>query len=185
MVNTPLRCAGGDYAWATAVVYSGTLGSALHNDWCLHFLHPACAIPDDFFPAHVALLQPGSLVADHRAGHHRDDHGAARFLDSALACRPNEKSLSSRPRVLRGLRMNQRRFNARWRLQFLGLFVLLGLAALLGKLWYVQVAHGPEWRDKIRGSSEATVRIPSVRGEIRDRNGTTLVQNRASYEVDF
>src|SRR3982751_7069337 len=81
--------------------------------------------------------------------------------------------------------MNQRRFNARWRLQFLGLFVLLGLAALLGKLWYVQVAHGKEWTDKIRSSSEATVRIPSVRGEIRDRNGTTLVQNRASYEVDF
>ncbi|MDP9098130.1 MAG: penicillin-binding protein 2, partial [Verrucomicrobiota bacterium] len=52
-------------------------------------------------------------------------------------------------------------------------------------LWFVQVAHGPEWTAKIRGSSEATVRIPSVRGEIRDRNGTTLVQNRASYEVDF
>jgi penicillin-binding protein 2 len=30
-----------------------------------------------------------------------------------------------------------------------------------------------------------TVRIPSVRGEIRDRNGVSLVQNRASYQVDF
>ena len=29
------------------------------------------------------------------------------------------------------------------------------------------------------------MRIPSVRGEIRDRNGITLVANRASYEVDF
>ena len=29
------------------------------------------------------------------------------------------------------------------------------------------------------------MRIPSVRGEIKDRNGLTLVQNRASYEVDF
>ncbi len=47
------------------------------------------------------------------------------------------------------------------------------------------MAHGPEWTAKIRGSSEVTVRIPSVRGEIRDRNGVTLVQNRASYEVDF
>src|ERR1700704_3002105 len=81
--------------------------------------------------------------------------------------------------------MNQRRFNARWRLQFLGLLFLAGLTALLGRLWFVQVAHGPEWTAKIRGSSEATVRIPSVRGEIRDRNGTTLVQNRAIYEVDF
>ncbi|MCA1657741.1 MAG: hypothetical protein LC627_00405, partial [Verrucomicrobiaceae bacterium] len=81
--------------------------------------------------------------------------------------------------------MNRRRVNPRWRLQFLALLMLAGLAALLGKLWYVQVAHGPEWTKQIRGSSEATVRIPSVRGEIRDRNGTTLVQNRASYEVDF
>src|SRR5205809_985135 len=81
--------------------------------------------------------------------------------------------------------MNQTRFSARWRLQFLALLFLAGLAALLGRLWFVQVAHGQEWTNKIRGSSEATVRIPSVRGEIRDRNGTTLVQNRASYEVDF
>jgi len=81
--------------------------------------------------------------------------------------------------------MNPTRFSARWRLQFLALLFLAGLAALLGRLWYVQVAHGPEWTAKIRGSSEATVRIPSVRGEIRDRNGTTLVANRASYEVDF
>src|SRR3989440_3823895 len=81
--------------------------------------------------------------------------------------------------------MNQKRFNARWRLQFLGLIYLADLAALLGRLWFVQVAHGQEWTNKIRSSSEATVRIPSVRGEIRDRNGTTLVQNRASYEVDF
>jgi penicillin-binding protein 2 len=81
--------------------------------------------------------------------------------------------------------MNQKRFSARWRLQFLALIFLVGLAALIGRLWFVQVAHGPEWTAKIRNSSEATVRIPSVRGEIRDRNGTTLVQNRASYEVDF
>jgi penicillin-binding protein 2 len=47
------------------------------------------------------------------------------------------------------------------------------------------VAHGAEWTSQLRGSSQATVRIPSVRGEIKDRNGVTLVQNRASYEVDF
>ena len=81
--------------------------------------------------------------------------------------------------------MNRRHPDPRWRLQFLALLILAGLAALLGRLWLVQVAHGPEWTARIRGSSEATVRIPSVRGEIRDRNGVTLVQNRASYAVDF
>ena len=81
--------------------------------------------------------------------------------------------------------MNRHRLSPRIRLQVLGVFMLLGLGALVLKLWWVQVAHGAEWTSRVRGSSEVTVRVPSVRGEIRDRNGITLVQNRASYEVDF
>jgi penicillin-binding protein 2 len=63
--------------------------------------------------------------------------------------------------------------------------MLLGMGALGLRLWWIQVAHGEVWTSQLRGSSQATVRIPSVRGEIKDRNGVTLVQNRASYEVDF
>ncbi len=74
---------------------------------------------------------------------------------------------------------------SRVRIQFLGLLMLLGLGALGLRLWWIQVAHGTEWTAQLRGSSQATVRIPTVRGEIKDRNGVTLVQNRASYEVDF
>src|SRR5713226_2914179 len=81
--------------------------------------------------------------------------------------------------------MNRRRLNPRLRIQFVGLLMLLGMAALGLRLWWIQVAHGAEWTAQIRGSSQATVRIPSVRGEIKDRNGLTLVQNRASYEVDL
>ena len=81
--------------------------------------------------------------------------------------------------------MNRPRLSPLLRLQFLGFLMLLGLGALAARLWWVQVARGAEWTARIRGSSEATVRIPSIRGEIRDRNGVPLVQNRASYEVDF
>jgi penicillin-binding protein 2 len=81
--------------------------------------------------------------------------------------------------------MNRRRLSPRLRIQFLGVLMLLGMGVLGFRLWWVQVAHGEEWTKQIRGSSQATVRIPSVRGEIKDRNGLTLVQNRASYEVDF
>src|SRR4029434_2456560 len=81
--------------------------------------------------------------------------------------------------------MNRRRLNPRLKIQMVGLLMLLGMAALGFKLWWIQVAHGTEWTAQIRGSSQVTVRIPSVRGEIKDRNGLTLVQNRASYEVDF
>lgn len=81
--------------------------------------------------------------------------------------------------------MNRRKLNPRLRIQFLGLLMLLGVSALGLRLWWIQVARGSDYTKQIRGSSEATVRIPSVRGEIKDRNGLTLVQNRASYEVDF
>jgi penicillin-binding protein 2 len=81
--------------------------------------------------------------------------------------------------------MNKGSVASRIRIQFLALLMLLGISGLGLRLWWIQVAHGSEWTSQLRGSSQATVRIPSVRGEIKDRNGLTLVQNRASYEVDF
>src|SRR5216110_4099169 len=81
--------------------------------------------------------------------------------------------------------MSKRRLSSRLRIQFLGLFMLFGIGSLGLRLWWIQVAHGEVWTSQLRGSSQATVRIPSVRGEIKDRNGVALVQNRASYEVDF
>src|ERR1700756_519687 len=81
--------------------------------------------------------------------------------------------------------MNMNRLNPRMRIQFLGLLILMGMGTLALRLWWIQVAHGAEWTAQVRSSSQATVRIPSVRGEIKDRNGLALVQNRASYEVDF
>src|SRR5260370_2255524 len=81
--------------------------------------------------------------------------------------------------------MNRRRIHLRLRIQFLALLMLMGMGSLGLRLWWIQVAHGAEWTAQLRGSSQATVRIPSVRAEIKDRKGVTLVQNRASYEVDF
>ena len=71
------------------------------------------------------------------------------------------------------------------RLQLLALLILLGIGGIVARLWWVQVARGAKYTARLAGRSQVTVRIPSVRGEIRDRNGITLVQNRASYEVDF
>ena len=82
--------------------------------------------------------------------------------------------------------MNKRRsLKPRLKIQIVGFVMLLGVGSIVARLWWVQVARGAEWTAKVRGSSAVTVRIPSVRGEIRDRNGVPLVQNRASYEVDF
>jgi penicillin-binding protein 2 len=75
--------------------------------------------------------------------------------------------------------------NAEFRIYFLAFIFLCGLGGLGAKLWYEQVLRGTKWSSKLASRSEVTVRIPSVRGEILDRNGLTLVSNRASYEVDF
>ncbi len=79
----------------------------------------------------------------------------------------------------------RRRVRIEVRIHILALLILCGIGGIIARLWWVQVAHGALWSAKIGSRTQVTVRIPSVRGEIRDRNGITLVQNRASYEVDF
>jgi len=71
------------------------------------------------------------------------------------------------------------------RVYFLAIFMLGMLGVLSAKLWREQITNAQKWTDRVRKSSSVTVRIPSVRGEIRDRNGITLVANRSSYCVDF
>ncbi len=71
------------------------------------------------------------------------------------------------------------------RIIFLGMVVVLGFACILFRLWDVQVIRGSEYASKINTNSQVTVRLPAVRGEILDRNGVKLVENRASFEVDF
>lgn len=78
-----------------------------------------------------------------------------------------------------------RRPVAEWRILFLGFGMLACFGILITKLWCEQVLHGASWSKKIATKTEVTVRIPSLRGEIRDRNGIPLVTNRASYDVDF
>ena len=64
-------------------------------------------------------------------------------------------------------------------------FVIAAFCILILRLWYVQITCGDQYKAKIKGHSELTVRLPAVRGEISDRNGVPLVENRASMEVNF
>lgn len=76
-------------------------------------------------------------------------------------------------------------FKTEVRIQIVGLCFLLGLSIVIARLWWVQIAQGSFYAAKIRGQSEVTVRLPSVRGEIRDAKGVPLVSNRPSNDVDF
>ena len=75
--------------------------------------------------------------------------------------------------------------STQFRIYFLMGVVFLGMGAIFAKLWYVQIARGAEYTARLKSGSQVTVRIPAVRGEILDRNGIPLVQNRASFDVDF
>jgi penicillin-binding protein 2 len=63
--------------------------------------------------------------------------------------------------------------------------VAVALLILLGRMAYVQIIRGDAYRARVKGHSQLTVRLPAVRGEICDRRGVPLVENRASMEVEF
>lgn len=78
-----------------------------------------------------------------------------------------------------------KRTRATSRIFFLGALVIVAMAAISWRLWNVQIIRGHEYAARVSTSSQVSVRLPAVRGEILDRNGIKLVENRASFEVDF
>jgi penicillin-binding protein 2 len=72
-----------------------------------------------------------------------------------------------------------------FRILFLALLMLGILAGIGIRLWFVQIRMNGYYRNRIQSRSEVAVRIPAIRGEIRDRNGVVLVTNRPSYCVEF
>ncbi len=66
-----------------------------------------------------------------------------------------------------------------------GILITTALFLLLARMWFVQIYSGARYKARIKGHSQLTVRLPAVRGEICDRRGVPLVENRASMEVDF
>jgi penicillin-binding protein 2 len=71
----------------------------------------------------------------------------------------------------------------RLRLGIVGIVALSLFAALVTRLWYLQVLSAPEYRLAAAANSVRTVEEPAPRGRILDRNGKVLVDNRASNIV--
>lgn len=75
--------------------------------------------------------------------------------------------------------------SASLRIYFFAFLMIAGLGVLSAKLWQEQTTNSAKWRARIRKGGEVTVRIPSVRGDILDRNGWVLAENRPSFSVDI
>ena len=71
----------------------------------------------------------------------------------------------------------------RLRLYLVALILMGAFSGLLFRLWDVQITNQRLYASQLRPTSTVTVRIPGVRGDIKDRNGETLVSNRLEYQL--
>lgn len=71
----------------------------------------------------------------------------------------------------------------RFRLMLFMLAILGGFGMLVYRLAYLQINRHAEYVGKVPGQKDLRIRVPGVRGEIKDRNGITLVSNKPSFEV--
>ena len=69
------------------------------------------------------------------------------------------------------------------RLRAVGIVIGLGLMVLLAALWNVQVLHAAHYGDRDQAQSLRRIRIPSARGDIVDRKGVVLANNRRSFDI--
>jgi len=72
-----------------------------------------------------------------------------------------------------------------WRVGVLAVVILVVFAALFLRLWALQVLAGTKYVDQARANSYRTVRVQAPRGPIVDRNGRTLVLNRAATSIQL
>jgi len=73
----------------------------------------------------------------------------------------------------------------RIRLYILTVMVMAGFAVLIFRLYKVQVDMHQYYSDRVPVKKLVSVRIPGTRGEIKDRNGITLVDSTPNYELRF
>ncbi len=71
------------------------------------------------------------------------------------------------------------------RLYLLSLLLLGGFGLLSYRLYEVQINQHEFYAAQVPGSKFETIRVPGIRGEIKDRNGMTLVDSTPNYELRF
>lgn len=78
---------------------------------------------------------------------------------------------------------SQERGQVRRRANIAQVLVALLFVALIGRLWYLQIARGEELRQASEENRLRTERKPAPRGEIRDRKGVLLAGTRPKFVV--
>ena len=68
-----------------------------------------------------------------------------------------------------------------WRIALLGVAMIALLGVLVARLWSLQVARSGDFQRRLERQSLRSVRLPGSRGDILDRNGVAMAENRPSY----
>ena len=71
------------------------------------------------------------------------------------------------------------------RIALLSALLLVGFAALLLRLWDLQVLAGPQYAIRAQANQLRTIDVPAPRGSIVDRNGDVLVSNEPVTAVEL
>ncbi|MFL5916611.1 MAG: penicillin-binding protein 2 [Gaiellaceae bacterium] len=71
------------------------------------------------------------------------------------------------------------------RVALLGGLVVIGFAALVGRLWALQVLAGPNYAARAQANQVRSVRVEAPRGQIVDRNRNVLVTNKPVTAVEL
>ena len=71
----------------------------------------------------------------------------------------------------------------RIRLIILGGVVILIFSLLASRLWHLQISQGQKYKEFSQGNRIRLVPEPALRGNIYDRNGVLLAENRPAYQL--
>jgi penicillin-binding protein 2 len=71
------------------------------------------------------------------------------------------------------------------RVAILGGFALMMFAIIFFRLWFLQVLTGERYLAQANNNRVRDITVPAPRGDVVDRNGTTLVDNRVSIAVQI
>src|SRR5436190_23660830 len=69
------------------------------------------------------------------------------------------------------------------RIAVLGGIALVAFAVVFFRLWYLQVLSGDKYLTEARNNQQRKIKVEAPRGEIVDRDGRVLVDNRTGLAV--
>ncbi len=71
------------------------------------------------------------------------------------------------------------------RISIAALLIIVSMGTVMWRIWDVMINEREKWTARLQGSSQLVVRMAAPRGNIRDRNGEILAENRANFKLDF